>query len=130
MEHKFNVGDIVVGNELASCYGITGTGSVGLVVSIDPENDDWSCGGEIDDTLDCSAKEEIWDCFMYDEDCTEHHDKGFIIRLFEDDDPNGDLCDDCFSVSERRFNYIGTIFGRFDVDLESDGNIGDFISEF
>ena len=129
MEHKFNVGDIVIGNELADCYGVTCTDRVGLVVSVDPADDDWSCGGEVDDIYEYS-KEEMWEDFTNTYDCTEHHDKGFIIRLFEDDDPSGDLDDDYFIVSERRFDYVGTIFGCFDVNQESDGNIGDFINGF
>lgn len=131
MDHKFQVGDIVRGNHKAKRYGVTGMGSIGIVVSTDRNNYDWSINGLLNDhcypeNLSDHEKEREWSYGL--------HDADFIICLISNsDDIAGDLPsimdNSVFTVCSECFDLVENVLANH-CDAGDDVGLSTFIDEF
>ena len=122
MAHKFSVGDIIIGNVMANRYGITCEGYVGIVISVDRDDWDWSCGGLHTTGSDGDDMDYLW------EDGLNYEDP-IIISGYDED--RGVTNGDEFCVSASCFDLIRNAFcPTISPDVESLSNVDDFIGSF
>lgn len=143
MAHKFQVGDIVIGNVLARRYGVTGEGKFGIVICTNKSDHDWSVGGLF-------HKDSLWDARTDEEKdaqwCYGTDDADFIICLLSHIprdcgytikdiaahslDITEDMLDDTvFAVRSDCFDVIGTVLQPQCI-YGDDVGLSTFIDEF